>query len=242
MIEKCVFWLKGDVRARIKGVYGEKIINAAKNKGCALRNIKRLDLESLELETDIGGYKKLRGICRKNKCKIKIVKKTGLPFKISPYRHRYGIFLGILSFFIGIYMLSTRVWSFSITDDGMVDKNKIMEIVASYGIRAGSVKSKIDVKGIRSDIMQKYEDFTFFNINFYGSHAEIVTKGREKKQNVIPKDMACDIICDKDGLIERIIVKEGTKLKERGETVIKGDRLVSNKLMRADGSFTRVGQ
>ena len=80
--------LLGYVRVEIEGYYIERFINICQLRKILIWNLKREKGVKLYINIGIKDYKKLREISRKTNCKIKILKKKGLPFFINKYKKR----------------------------------------------------------------------------------------------------------------------------------------------------------
>ena len=80
--------LLGYVRIEIEGYYVERFINICTNKKILIWNLKREKGVKLYLNIGINDFKRLSSIAKKTKCKIKILKKRGIPFFLSRYKKR----------------------------------------------------------------------------------------------------------------------------------------------------------
>ena len=76
-----ILWnfLKGYVVIRVDGLSLEKFINITVSRGIYLWGIKRQSYTSLTAKISISGFRQLRGISRKVRCRVRIVDKRGLP-------------------------------------------------------------------------------------------------------------------------------------------------------------------
>ena len=88
----------GYVRVEIEGYYIERFINICQNKKILIWNLKRENGVKLFCNIGIKDFKKLKIISRKTNCKIKIVKKKGIPFLLHRYKKRkiFAMFLIVL--------------------------------------------------------------------------------------------------------------------------------------------------
>ena len=75
--------LLGYVRIEVEGYYVERFINICTNRKILIWNLKREKGVKLFLNIGIGDFKRLSNIAKKTKCKIKILKKRGIPFVIK---------------------------------------------------------------------------------------------------------------------------------------------------------------
>ena len=102
MFIKIIFsYIIGYLRISVEGYYTERFINICTNKKLLIWNLKRDKNVKLYLNIGIKDFKQLSDVARKTKCKIKIKKKSGLPFVLNRYKKRkiFGLFLIIISFY-----------------------------------------------------------------------------------------------------------------------------------------------
>ena len=85
---KILEYVSGYVNIIIEGYYIEQFINICNNKQINLWNIKKENSIKVFASVCITDFKKLKQICKKTKCKIKIQSKKGLPFIIKKYKKR----------------------------------------------------------------------------------------------------------------------------------------------------------
>ena len=95
---------KGFLQVKTIGDYPERIINICYNKRISIWNIKHKDnyITFNLLPTDFKALKKYRS---KSGIRLKIVKKTGLPFLISKNKKRFGLVVGLGLFFVILFII-----------------------------------------------------------------------------------------------------------------------------------------
>ena len=187
------------------------------------------DAETAIVCTSLAEYRKIRDFCRRNGYKTRIKRKSGVAFATYPLRKRYGLLCGVAFFFFTLYLLTSRIWTFSVTSD-RADESHVYEVARQYGITHGAKKADLDIPSINREIMKNHSEFQYFNVNFYGCHAEIVVRQRDNIKQVVDENALCDIVSDKDGIVEKIIVRDGIAAVKKGDTVIKGEILIKGEM------------
>ena len=99
----------GYVNIVIEGYYIEQFINICNNKQIDLWNIKKENSIKIFANVQIGDFKRLKPICKKTKCKVKIQNKRGLPFVIRKYKKRKFFFVFLLLIILTIIILSNFI-------------------------------------------------------------------------------------------------------------------------------------
>lgn len=240
MLKKVINYAKGSVRVSIYGGFVERFLNICSQADISFWGVKRLAPDHIEASMPIEDYKQVRYAARRTGCRTKILKKKGVPFQVHRYLHRFGLWGGGLACAVGIYLLSTCIWTISVSADGGITDWEVRQIAESYGIKAGVRRSKIDELQIKNSALIDHEQLSFFSINMLGSHCELVVRTREPKPEFVPDDQPCNIIADRDGVVEEILATDGTKIKLKGQSVVAGDTLISGILTGVNGDETRV--
>ena len=118
LIKILLKYIFGYVRVSIEGYYIERFINICTINKLLIWNLKRDKGTKLYLNIGIEDFYKAVKISKKLKCKIKIIRKNGIPFVINKYKKR-KVFLGTLVFIILLIGISTNfIWNISIVVDG----------------------------------------------------------------------------------------------------------------------------
>ena len=127
--------------------------------------------------------------------------------------------------YVAISIFSLFIWNIEIVGNKKIETNEIYELLKNEGLRIGQLKEKVDYKTLKSNIYINRNDILWIGINSKGVKVTVEILERlevEEKDNT-----PCNIIADKDGIIEKISVRKGMKKVEVGDSVCKGDILVS---------------
>ena len=225
----------GYVRVEIEGYYIERFINICQNKKILIWNLKREKGVKLFFNIGIKDFKSLKQISRKTNCKIKIIRKKGIPFLLHRYKKRklFALFLVIIAFFI--YTSSKYVWNVDIkVEENLIIEN-IEEDLEDLGLKRGILKSKIDTDKLVNEIRLKRNDISWIGIDLKGTNAIVkIVKAQEKPELIDNLDY-CNIVATKDGIITGIVAQNGTAQVKAGDEVHKGDILIAGYM---EGKYT----
>lgn len=179
------------------------------------------------MRVSIKGFKLLRPVARKTKCRVRILKKRGLPFLTNRYRRRKAFFAGAFLFILLIYVMTSFIWSIEITGNKELDGGHIEKALADNGIKPGVLKFGIDTEEAVTGLMSDIRELSWVSIVVRGTKVKVQLKERKLPPVVVPKDQPCDIVALKDGIIRQIIVTYGIEAVTEGDTVKKGQVLIS---------------
>lgn len=235
-INKFVEYVHGYVRISIEGYYISQFINICNNKKINLWNIKKDNEIKIFASIEIKDFKKLKHICKKTKCKIKIENKKGMPFILKKYRKRKLFFSFLILLIFIIIILSNFIWNIEI--NGEIDtfkKNEILELVKKEGIEIGKFKNSINTKEVINKIRLERDDLSWIGIDIKGTNVIINVVPADEKPEIINEEESCNIIAGKDGIILKVNAQNGTILVNEGDVVKAGDIIIAGWM---EGKYT----
>ncbi len=232
---KILEYVSGYVNIVIEGYYIEQFINICNNKQIDLWNIKKENSIKVYASVCITDFKKLKQICKKTKCKIKIQSKKGLPFIIKKYKKRKFFFIFLLLIILTIIILSNFIWNIEIESDADIPKEEILELAQSEGLEIGKRKGAIDTKAVINKIRLERDDISWVGIEIDGTNATIKLVKADEKPEIINDDEYCNIVADKNAMILKVSAQNGTPLVKEGDIVTNGDVIVAGWM---EGKYT----
>lgn len=218
-------YLFGFLTITLYGENAERVLNAAAKNGI---NIWNLSCKKGNITGNIGikNFIKLRYVKRGIKCNVKIIKKKGLVFHTKKYIKRTGFFIGIFLFFITLLTLSNFVWIINIEGNSQIPDSEIIDSCEKIGIYEGMYKKHIDTKYDSQRLLLKQDGLAWGAFNLAGSVLTLNLSESEvsnKSERQIPTNIKAAF----DGKISKIDVTSGDVSVKVGDTVSKGDLLVS---------------
>ena len=185
----------GYVRIAVEGYYIERFINICTNSKILIWNLKREKGVKLYLNIGIQDYYKAVKVAKKLQCKIKIVKKRGVPFIINKYRKRKVFVVSLLIIIIALCVSSNYIWNIEIQIEDINTGNCYI-----YIINSGKAERKYidlnDVAILAKVDMNKNTIITKDMI--VQSNAVVTDDVRVEEYNMIslPADLATDDYID----------------------------------------------
>ncbi len=230
-------YIWGYVNIFVEGYYIERFINMCKLKNIFFWNMKREKSSILHANIGIKEFKKIKNIARKAQCRVEIKRKKGLPFIFNKYKKRKIFLVLLVLVFILLILFSNFIWNIECRGLEKISEKEILEQLEYCGLKEGILKSKIDTKKIISDIRLLRDDIAWIGIEIYGTNAIVEIVEATEKPEIIDENDFSNIVSDKDCIITKINVQNGTALVKNGDLVRKGDVLVEGKIQ---GKYTDV--
>lgn len=216
----------------------ERLINL-----CAKENIILYDLvktpEGFKAKTSSYSFKKILILAKKVNVSINVEKKSGVPFIIKKYKKRGGILVGILIFLAFFTISKNYIWQINIEGNKKIDKNIILEELEFIGIKKFSKIKNIDSVKSKEELLLNIPQLSWITINIEGCKANVIVSERIAPPK-IKSTQPCDIIAKKTGQIIYIDCYSGTIKVKVGNSVCKGETIISNEVTLKNGGIINV--
>ncbi len=229
-LEEGIKRINGIVKVEIQGFFTERYINL-----CKINNIKIWDVQNIaggivRFNIAIKDFKKLKSITKRTKCKVKILNKKGLYFKLFKYRKRRLVLLLLASFFILCIIANSFVWNIEIIGNNYIDTQRIENALKESGLYVGKNKIGFKSKDVTNNIRVIEPDISWIGIDIEGTKAivKVVEKTKLEKDNNLNK--IGDIVSDKSGTIVKLVVENGTAIPSVGDYIEEGRILIEGKM------------
>ncbi len=229
-LEEGIKRINGTVKVEIQGFFTERYINL-----CKINNIKIWDVQNIaggivRFNIAIKDFKKLKSITKRTKCKVKILNKKGLYFKLFKYRKRRLVLLLLASFFILCIIANSFVWNIEIIGNNYIDTQRIENALKESGLYVGKNKIGFKSKEVTNNIRVIEPDISWIGIDIEGTKAivKVVEKTKLEKDNNLNK--IGDIVSDASGTIVKLVVENGTAIPSVGDYIEEGRILIEGKI------------
>ena len=237
LIKILLKYILGYVRISVEGYYIERFINICTTSKILIWNLKREKGIKLFLNVGIKDFYEIIKIAKKLKCKVKIIRKRGMPFLINRYKKRKIFFLSLIIITILIGISTNYIWNINIEIEDNIEIENIEQDIKDAGLEVGMNKNKIDTQEIINKIRLNRNDISWIGIELKGTNAIIkIVKAKEAPEIIDEKDYS-NIVSNKSGIITKIIAQNGTALVNVGDEVKEGQILIKGMM---EGKYTGV--
>ena len=223
-------YLKGYVIVEVSGKALNRFLNLALHHHISMWDVIQEE-NKIRFKTLISDFKRMKPDLKKTRCRIKIIRKKGLPFTINRYKRRRLFWVGMLVFIMMLWFLSSFVWLIEVEGTTRINSMDIIKSLEEKGYESGKLKSKMNLREAETYLLQQYPDIVWTGITYEGTRmivriAESVSKPEMSVKNDKPKI----IVAKRDALITYIAVKRGKPLVKIGDIVKKGEVLVAGEM------------
>ena len=241
MREKRRLFFKGGVQAEITGLGRERFFNIAARRELFVTGI-GTDRDGHVLFWTTGeDYKKMKPAARKAGVRLFLRKKYGLPFFLFRNRKRKPLAAGFICFFLLLYGLSFFIWDISFEGNLRFTDQMLLHYMETLPVACGMRKSAVSCEELEESLRNQFAEITWVSAEIKGTRLTVRIKENEAMLSPVEPDRTpCDLTAEKDGVIERCVVRNGLLKVRAGDPVAAGDLLVAGTIPIYDDSENLV--
>lgn len=206
--------------------FSERFINSCNRNNIPLWDISKKG-STLTAKTTPSGYLRIRQPAKESSMKVRMTKKSGLPFFFNRYLKRTALISGFIVAFFLLIFLSGRIWIIEVTGNETLTDSEVIEAFEDAGLTIGSSKRTLQLPKIESAAMLKLSDASWAAVNLHGCVAEINVRDLGQIPDIETHGGTSNIIARKDGQISVLEVYRGSAVAEIGQPVLKGEPIIS---------------
>ena len=142
-------------------------------------------------------------------------------------RKRYGIMLAVACVFFLFLFLNSLVWDVRIEGCESGRENEVLAELESVGLSVGSRWRRINKGEIEAKVLATSDEVSWININRRGTVAYVKVIDKVVHDIEKPPVGYANVVAERDCIIEEITVKRGFAVVKVGQSVRKGQLLIS---------------
>lgn len=189
------------------------------------------------MKVSLRGFRLMRPAAKKSSCRVHIQKKCGLPFCLHRLKKRKGFKVGLLLFAALLILSTSIIWDIKIICNQPEMIPQVLNVLEVESIGRGSFKMGLDPKKIASQIALEVEGLAWVGVEVKGVMLCVTIKDSIAAPVLIKNNESFNIIAQRDGFITQMDVYAGNALVKEGDTVKKGQVLVSGRLQSKNPEF-----
>ncbi|MBW7473706.1 sporulation protein YqfD [Paenibacillus oenotherae] len=220
-------WVRGIVTIRVRGEGMEKLVNRALGAGIQLWSIRHTSGGELLCEVSVGDFFRLRPILKETGCRLHVNGREGLPFWLVKVQKRLFFAGGLALFFIGMYLLSSLVWTIEVKGNELLSEEQILQAAKQEGLYPLQWSFRLEGSEVLSKkLAQKLPGAAWIGVEKRGTKITIQVV---ESKNAKPKPLLNPrhLVASADAVITHILAESGRPVVKRNMKVRKGDVLIS---------------
>jgi similar to stage IV sporulation protein len=142
------------------------------------------------------------------------------------YRHRYGVFVGIILFAAIVFFSGRVIWDIRVEGNDRLDDAEVLEALREQGLRVGSLHARLDIDALENRVLLYSDDISWISVNIIGTVANVELREVEPFEEPPPAYAASNVVAARGGVIEWFEDIRGNVAVEIGDAVGEGDLLI----------------
>ena len=228
--------IPGFVRVSVTGEQCERFLNLCRGRDMELRKIIRTGEKEFHVTLKVKDFRKISPLRRKTGVHIHILRKKGPVFWLLAANRHKLILAGLLAMICVLIFLSGRLWNIHIEGNIMNPTPELLKFLEKEGIHYGMSKKKIRCTSLAEAMRRKYPDITWVSAKLSGTQLIFEIREGTTPPEEQTEETFCSLFSEVEGTVEKIITRRGTPLVKEGDSVEKGQELVSGILNITDDS------
>ncbi len=225
-----VQYIRGYVTIKVWGYSTERLLNL-----CGNHNILVWDIvnhgEYDTMNISVRGFFALKPLLKKTGTRAAVLGKYGLPFFMSKMQKRKVFVAGLLCCLV-FWMLTARyIWNIEIEGNYVLTDDVLLDYLEENKIRVSMKKNELQIEELEKALREKYDVITWTSVQLKGTTLLISIKENEmpvyEQNDQTDTEKGTDLIAARSGTVSYIITRSGVPQVALGDTVEKGDVLVS---------------
>ncbi|SEN09498.1 sporulation protein YqfD [Paenibacillus sp. OV219] len=223
-------WLRGYITVRVRGEAAEKLVNTALSKGLSLWSIRRTSKGELDCYLLVTDFFELRPILKETGCRIHVTSRQGLPFWVRRAQKRVFFAAGLVLFFIGMYLLSSLIWSIDVKGNNRLSEEQILQVAKQEGLYPFQWSFRLDdVTVLSKKMAQKLPGAAWVGVQKQGTRITIQVVESSVPDRKTPMNPR-HLVASTDAVVTKVLAETGRPVVKRNMRVKQGDVLISGML------------
>lgn len=228
---KFIKFFRGYLHVEVRGYSPERFLNLCSNLNIVLWDLQPTD-DGYAFCISLQAFRRLKPILRKTGTRIRITKRCGLPFLLFRYRKHRFFLCGICCAFAVLILMTQFIWKVEIMGNSFYSNQVLLDFLEDSGVGYGTLKKKADCEEIETLLRGQFDDITWVSARLSGTRLYLTIQERVggTADQAANGEAPSDLMADYSGTVDSIVVRKGTPMVEKGDTVEKGDVLVSGRI------------
>lgn len=229
-------YIRGYVTIKVWGYSTERLLNLCGNHDILVWDIvNHGDYDTMNIS--VQGFFALKPLLKKTGTKASVLKRYGLPFFASKMGRRKIFVAGFICCMLFWMMTAGFIWNIRIEGNYVLTEDILLDYLEKKGIHVAMKKSRLQIEEVEKALREDYDVITWTSVQIQGTTLVIYIKENEMPnydQSSQPygaesasETKGMDLIATRSGTVSYIITRSGVPQVALGDTVEKGDVLVS---------------
>ena len=226
-MRKLLYYLRGYSVLQICGAAPEWALNCLTENMIAFWDIKWIDPLTVRIKVFRRKEQTACTLINESMCDFEIVETVGIFQPLERLRHRPVLLTSLLICLLSILVIPCFVFFFEVEGNETVPKQKILRELDQSGVHFGIFGPKIYPRRVKDHMIEAIPKLQWVTVEQQGCRGTVIVREREVLPETETKKGFANVIASQSGVITSQSVYTGQAMFQPGDTVTKGDILVS---------------
>ena len=223
-------YIKGYVTIKVWGYSVERLLNLCGNHDILVWGIKdHGDYHTMNIS--VRGFFALKPLLKKTGTRAAVLQRYGLPFFVSKLCRRKIFVIGLVACMAFWILTSGYIWNIKIEGNFALTEDVLLDYLESQGVHTAMKKSNLKIEDLERALREDYDLITWTSVQLNGTTLLVHIKENEMPEydqtGQSQTGEGMDLVASRSGTVSYIITRSGVPQVALGDTVEKGDILVS---------------
>ncbi|AJS57703.1 sporulation protein YqfD [Paenibacillus sp. IHBB 10380] len=208
----------------------ESFINALTQSGIHVWDVSPSRSNTAEMKVLLKDFHDLRPLLKRTGCRVHVKNRIGIPFQLVRLKQRKFFAVGIITFFMLLFLLSSLIWDVKVVGNVTIATEDILEAAQKEGIRPFQWTYRLKhLDKLSKELNMKLPGTSWVGVDKKGTSITIhivEASEPEPKPLVSPRHL----VSKSDAVITNIYAEQGRPLVAKNIRVKKGQILISGLL------------
>lgn len=209
------------------GAFPETVLNACAAGALVIWDMECVNEYTLRFTVYEGSLPELRTIAERCMCEMNMISMSGGSRGRKLFlRRRWLIIFAVMT--AALLMTSSLfIWKIDVRGCETLSKGEVLRALSESGVELGTYWPSLSTDMVRSEMIMRLPKIAWMTVNVNGSRATVLISERQEKPEIYIESDPADIVASKTGIISNMSVLNGRSVTKQGNSVMKGETLVS---------------
>lgn len=218
----------------------EGLLNALANEEVRFYGTQRIDGVTLYFCVPYGKAALVRQIAERRGSELRMCRPFGGRKLLLRLSGRRVLLATVLLCGVLLAVSNLFVWRIEVRGNETVPTGAIMRAVTQAGGGIGRFWPGFDGEQMRTEILLMLEDIQWVGINYRSGAIEVVVRERKEVPEIVDNEEPVHVVAEKAGIVTSLTAKQGQPRAAAGDTVERGQVLISGAAVSSIGSTRTV--
>jgi similar to stage IV sporulation protein len=228
-------FFRGTAQLRLSGAWPEGCLNRFARERIAFWDTTRVDDFTYTVRIYGKDRQRAEKAAQRAQCDCEIEQEFGFQKQFGKLRYRIALLLAGALLLTALCVLPQFIWVIDVQGCETLHEEQVLRALESLGIGFGTWGPSIDSQTVKNHMLVLLPELEWIAVNRSGGRATVLVQERVPSPEVTDRRECANIIASRTGIITEIQVYSGEVLVQKGQTVLRGELLVSGLFDRTTG-------